>query len=179
MAGSRWAACCRGTLTTVLSINQIVDAYGPYGPARSRRSPASTSTRTNAADGVGPRPSSSVEDTAVRAQAPNGVLPHQSERARRTSKEAYRSELIVATNTAPPSGSVWLQCAGAIRQRSASAHGLASDSARREQPPRGRLLKSPGYARHRAQCPAPGRRTTSTSRSSPPPFIQEDEPWIR
>jgi hypothetical protein len=164
MAGSRWAACCRGTLTTVLSVNQIVDAHRPYGHARSRRSPASTSTRTNAADAVGPRPSSSVEDTAVRDRARNGVLPHQSERVRRTSKEAYRSELIVAAEYGAAQRTVWLQSAGAVRQDSLStwtSFGLAASA-------RTSASSPPSEESWHRQAPGPsaqasGRRTSPTS----------------
>ena len=112
-----WRSVAGPPMKTVLRRNRFVDARAPYGRARYRRSPASTSTRANATDGVGPRPSSSPEDTHVRDHRSHGVLLHQSARAWRTRREACRPELIVATDTVPPSGPVWLQCAGAIRQR--------------------------------------------------------------
>jgi hypothetical protein len=167
-------------MKTVLHCNQFVDAQAPQGRARYRRSPASTSTQANATDGVGPRPSSSLKDIHVRDHRSHGALLHQSARAWRTPREACRSELIIAARTVPPSGSVWLQCAGAFRQRKASAQGLISDlQPRREQPPRCRILKSPGYARRPG--PVPGAwppNNSSTSQSSPPAFIYEDESWI-
>ena len=151
-------------MTIVFDFKQIVDAHVPYGRARSRRSPASTSTRTNAADGVGPRPSSSVGDTAVRDRGPNGVLPHQSERARRTSKEASRSELIVAAEYGAAQRTVWLQCAGAIRQDSLSAwtsFGFAASSRTSASSPHSDESwhrQAPGPS-----AQAPGRRTSPTS----------------
>jgi len=116
-------------MSTGFRLNRFADVQAPPGLARDRRSPASTSTRANAADGLGPRPSPSLEGTQVQEHHSRGVLPHQSARASRTHREACRSELTVATDAAPPSGSVWLQCAVAIRQGNASAHGPASDSA--------------------------------------------------
>ena len=149
-----WRLVARPPMKTVLRRNLFVDARAPYGRARYRRSPASTSTRANAPDGVGPRPSSSLEDTNVRDHRSHGVLLHQSERAWRTRREACRPELIVATDRVPPSGLVWLQCAGATRQGKASAHGLASDAQpRRVQPPRDRILKSRGIARRPGPVP--------------------------
>jgi hypothetical protein len=140
-------------MKTVLHRNQFVDALAPQGHARYRRSPASTSTRASATDGVGLRPSPSVKDTHVRDHRSHGVLLPQSARAWRTRGEACRSDLIVATDTVPPSGSVWLQCAGASRRR-ASTHGLISDPhSRRVQPPRDSVLKSPGEARRPGSVP--------------------------
>jgi hypothetical protein len=111
------------------SHNPFDHVKAPHGIARERRSPACTSTPANAADGVGPRPSPSPEDTQVQEHHSSGVLPRQSARASRTRREACRPELTVATDATPFNGSVWLPCAGAIPQGNASAHGPASDSA--------------------------------------------------
>src|SRR3954466_3191462 len=100
-------------MRTGFRLNRFADVQAPHGLARDRRSPASTSTRANAADGVGPRSSPSLEGTQVQEHYSRGVFPHQSVRASRTRREACRPELTVATDATPFNGYVWLPCAGA------------------------------------------------------------------
>ena len=166
-------------MKTVLHRKQFVDALAPQGHARYRRSPASTSTRANATDGVGPRPSPSVTDTHVRDHRSNGVLLHQSARALRARREACHPELIVAADTVPPSGSVWLQCAGAFRQRlSARTHfGSAASSrtaASRQRSEESWPRQAAGPSARRLVAEQHLHVTIVTAS-----FIQGDESWIR
>ena len=173
-----WRVVAEPPMRIIFRRNPFADVQAPHGLARDRRSPASTSTRANAADGVGPRPSPSREGTDVRDHCSSGAFPLQSARASRTLREACRPELTVATDAAPFNGSVWLPCAGTFRQGNASAHGLPWIQPRRERPRRGRILNSPGYARRPAQCPAPGCRYLLHRHDSTTALLQEEDPWI-